>query len=112
MESGALSQRKAVDYAAQIAQGLAAAHAKNITHRDLKPDNIFVSKDGRIKILDFGLAKLAANPRDESEATLTGSQTEAGVVMGTAGYMAPEQVRGTAVDPRTDISHSARCSTK
>jgi eukaryotic-like serine/threonine-protein kinase len=103
MENGALLQRKAVDHAAQIAQGLAAAHAKNITHRDLKPDNIFVSKDGRIKILDFGLAKLAVNPRDEAEATLTGAQTEAGIVMGTAGYMAPEQVRGTAVDSRTDI---------
>src|SRR5260221_1986265 len=103
MENGALSQRKAVDFAAQIAQGLAAAHAKNVTHRDLKPDNIFVSKDGRIKILDFGLAKLAVGQRAESEATLTGSQTEAGVVMGTAGYMAPEQVRGAAVDSRTDI---------
>ena len=102
LETGALSQRKAIDYAAQIAQGLAAAHAKSITHRDLKPDNIFVSKEGRIKILDFGLAKQAVGPVTESEATLA-SQTEAGVVMGTAGYMAPEQVRGTAVDSRTDI---------
>lgn len=107
LESGPLSSRKATDYAAQIAQGLAAAHEKNIVHRDLKPDNIFITKEGRVKILDFGLAKLAPGAQgdkgDPEGLTLTSSPTEAGVVMGTAGYMAPEQVRGAAVDSRTDI---------
>ena len=106
LEDGPLSSRKATDYAAQIAQGLAAAHEKNIVHRDLKPENIFITKEGRTKILDFGLAKLASggDGKGGSEGlTLTSSPTEAGVVMGTAGYMAPEQVRGAAVDPRTDI---------
>ena len=107
LESGPLSARKASDYAAQIAQGLAAAHEKDIVHRDLKPENVFVTKEGRVKILDFGLAKLIPSGRgakSESDGlTLTSSPTEAGMVMGTAGYMAPEQVRGAGVDSRTDI---------
>src|ERR1035438_5125531 len=106
LETGALPTRKATDYAAQIAQGLAAAHEKNIVHRDLKPENIFITREGRVKILDFGLAKLAAKTDDSPDAayqTLTSAPTEAGVVMGTAGYMAPEQVRGAAIDSRTDI---------
>jgi hypothetical protein len=107
LEQGPLSARKASDYAAQIAQGLAAAHDKGIVHRDLKPENLFLTKEGRVKILDFGLAKLATNApgtKGQSEGlTLTSSPTEAGTVMGTAGYMAPEQVRGSAVDSRTDI---------
>ncbi len=95
--------RKAVDYAVQIAHGLAAAHDKGITHRDLKPENLFVTKDGRVKILDFGLARLGT-PREASgeEATVT-LKTDPGKVMGTAGYMSPEQVRGSPVDHRSDI---------
>jgi len=105
LRSGALVTRKALDYAMQIAHGLAAAHEKGIIHRDLKPDNLFITKDGRVKILDFGLAKLTqADPgSNPSMATVTHGGTEAGVVMGTAGYMSPEQVRGMALDPRSDI---------
>src|SRR5579863_7301190 len=106
LNRGPLTQRKASDYAAQIARGLAAAHDKNIVHRDLKPDNVFISKDGRVKILDFGLAKVAPSVGTAALSegvTLASSPTEPGVVMGTAGYMAPEQVRGAAVDSRTDI---------
>lgn len=103
LDGGALPQRKTLDYGVQIAQGLAAAHEKGIVHRDLKPENIFVTRDGRIKILDFGLAKLAQSGPVSDSVTLTHSHTAAGVVMGTASYMAPEQVRGDAVDARTDI---------
>src|SRR5437016_12351570 len=106
LDRGAMAPRKTIDYGVQIAQGLAAAHEKGIVHRDLKPENIFVTKDARIKILDFGLAKLAqkANAAAADDGiTLTSSHTAAGVVMGTASYMAPEQVRGEPADPRTDI---------
>jgi len=106
MNNGALPTRRAVEYAAQIAQGLAAAHDKGIVHRDLKPENIFVTHDGRLKILDFGLAKLAKlqSAADES-ATLDHAQhdTSPGVVLGTVGYMSPEQVRGEPADSRSDI---------
>ena len=104
IDAGAVPLRKAVDYAAQIAHGLAAAHGKGIVHRDLKPENLFVTADDRLKILDFGLAKVAGS-RAASGATNTvlAVGTEPGMVLGTVGYMAPEQVRGVAVDHRADI---------
>jgi Tol biopolymer transport system component len=97
---GPLPPRKTIDFAVQIAHGLAAAHEKGIVHRDLKPDNVFICRDGRAKILDFGLAKLTVP--ESVDATVT-RQTIAGVVMGTAGYMSPEQVRGEKIDQRSDI---------
>jgi eukaryotic-like serine/threonine-protein kinase len=104
LERGLVPQRKTIEYGVQIAHGLAAAHEKGIVHRDLKPENVFITKDGRIKILDFGLAKLAQSAGSQAEeVTLATSHTTAGMVMGTASYMAPEQVRGEAADPRTDI---------
>lgn len=103
LEQSTLPVRKAVDYALQIARGLASAHDRGVIHRDLKPDNIFVTRDGNLKILDFGLAKLVQRAGEAEGKTVTLSKTEPGVVMGTAGYMSPEQIRGQAVDARSDI---------
>src|SRR5437879_561703 len=103
MSGGALPVRKAIDHALQIAHGLAAAHGKGIVHRDLKPENIFVAKDGRLKILDFGLAKLQTQAATRYGTTVL-SHTTLGVVLGTAGYMSPEQARGDRIDHRSDIS--------
>jgi serine/threonine protein kinase len=103
LRHGALPIRKAIDYGVQIANGLAAAHDKGIVHRDLKPENLFVSKDGRVKILDFGLAKLTQRQPVADDAATQTVGTDPGMVVGTAGYMSPEQVRGKPVDHRTDI---------
>jgi Tol biopolymer transport system component len=102
--SGALPVRRAIEYALGIAAGLAVAHEKGIVHRDLKPENVFVTRDARIKVLDFGLAKLVRPEENhETAATLTSPATLPGTVMGTVGYMSPEQVRGEPIDPRSDI---------
>jgi Tol biopolymer transport system component len=105
IKEGAITLRKAVDCARQIAEGLAAAHAKGVVHRDLKPENLFVMDDGRVKILDFGLAKL--HPQQfgdiDKDAPTQKRLTDPGVIMGTIGYMSPEQVRGQETDHRSDI---------
>jgi len=106
LEGEELPLRKALDYAVQIARGLAAAHDKGIVHRDLKPENLFITRDGRAKILDFGLAKLSRlseSRAEDSDAQTATWPTDPGTVMGTVGYMSPEQVRGLAADPRSDI---------
>jgi eukaryotic-like serine/threonine-protein kinase len=102
---GALPPRRAIEFAIQIARGLAAAHDRGIVHRDLKPENVFVTSDGRIKILDFGLAKLTEVARGAPSVTAMTAPpaTIPGIVMGTIGYMAPEQVRGLTADHRADI---------
>jgi Tol biopolymer transport system component len=105
LDQGALPVGKAVSYAQQVAHGLAAAHEKGVVHRDLKPENLFITTDDRVKILDFGLAKLkpqTGGPVD-SQAVTQKNITDPGTVMGTAGYMAPEQARGQDVDHRADI---------
>ena len=100
---GPIPQRKALEYGAQIAQGLAAAHEKGIVHRDLKPENLFITAEGRVKILDFGLAKVDVRSTDGTQSPTVAASTEPGTVMGTVGYMSPEQVRGKTADARSDI---------
>jgi len=103
---GALGTRKAVDYGVQIARGLAAAHEGGIVHRDLKPENLFLTKDGLVKILDFGIAKLGRpgeEPAGSEVETLSHTGTNPGTMLGTVGYMSPEQVRGLPADHRSDL---------
>ena len=106
LRSGPLSARTAAEYAAQVALGLAAAHEKGVVHRDLKPENLLVTHEGRVKILDFGLA-LEQHPRSaaagETASPTLGMSTDPGTVLGTVGYMSPEQVRGEVADHRSDI---------
>jgi eukaryotic-like serine/threonine-protein kinase len=104
LRSGPMPVRKAVDYAQQIARGLAAAHERGIVHRDLKPENIIVTNDGRVKILDFGLAKLTRpEPEEITDTSVRTLDSDAATIVGTAGYMSPEQVRGRPADGRSDL---------
>jgi serine/threonine protein kinase/Tol biopolymer transport system component len=106
LRAGPLPVRKAVEYAIQVAAGLASAHDRGIVHRDLKPENLFLTRDGRVKILDFGLAKLITpeeGPAAKGEHATVTAGTGAGMVLGTVGYMSPEQVRAQAVDARSDL---------
>ncbi len=103
LSRGPLPIRKAIEFATQIARGLAAAHDRGIIHRDLKPENVFIVTDGHVKILDFGLARQDGHDRTAIETMPAGQSTVPGTVMGTVGYMSPEQVRGLVVDARSDL---------
>ena len=103
LREGKLAISKAVDIARQTASGLAAAHSKGITHCDIKPENLFLTKDGRVKILDFGLAKVTSARKPSAEDVTETLEIETGPVVGTVSYMSPEQVRAKPVDPRSDI---------
>jgi Tol biopolymer transport system component len=103
LKDGALPARKAVEVAMAIAGGLAAAHDKGVVHRDLKPENVFLLASGQVKVLDFGLARMDPVASEGQDVPTISLSTEPGRVMGTVGYMAPEQVRGRAVDARADI---------
>jgi serine/threonine protein kinase len=105
LRTGPLNPQKAVEVACQVADGLAAAHEKGIIHRDIKPDNIFLTNEGRAKILDFGIARIEQPARTAGLSdTITSSRGGSSqFLVGTAGYMSPEQVRGKPIDGRTDI---------
>jgi Tol biopolymer transport system component/predicted Ser/Thr protein kinase len=106
LDAGPLSNRRAADYALQIARAMAAAHDRGVVHRDIKPENILIMQDGRVKLLDFGLAKekdASMSVAIDAPTRTAAVQTQPGVVMGTVGYMSPEQVRGAQADYRTDI---------
>jgi serine/threonine protein kinase/Tfp pilus assembly protein PilF len=116
LDAGAIPVRKSLDYALQIAQGLAAAHDRGIVHRDLKPQNVMVTRDGLVKILDFGLASrrpleaagreqaaAAQHPMAEEDLTASPTLTQHGTILGTVGYMSPEQIRGRPADHRSDL---------
>jgi len=103
LRSGAIAAKRATEIACQIADGLSAAHARGVIHRDIKPENIFLTHDGRAKILDFGIARIGPRPGDITSRIAAARGTSAQFIMGTAGYMSPEQVRGKPIDFRTDI---------
>ena len=102
IERGAVPVRRAIEIAIQISDGLAAAHAAGIVHRDLNPANVMLTPEGRAKILDFGLAK-SGHAISGASGTLAAGLTTPGLIMGTPGYMAPEQISGKPADPRSDI---------
>src|SRR5207248_9729351 len=97
LRAGPISVAKTIEIAIQVLQGLAVAHERGIVHRDLKPENLFLTREGTVKILDFGLAKLRGNTQFDSAAT------EPGTLVGSVGYMSPEQVNGLAADHRSDV---------
>ncbi len=110
LAKGPIPVALALDWAAQMAHGLAAAHERGIVHRDLKPENVFITRDGHVKVIDFGIAKLVEVAREAAPHGLldetmspSGARTGTGMVLGTPGYMSPEQVRGDPVDARTDF---------
>jgi len=104
LRSGPVAPKRATEIACQIADGLAAAHARGVIHRDIKPENIFLTNDGRAKILDFGIARIGPRPGDiTSRMAASRGSSSSQFVMGTAGYMSPEQVRGKPIDFRTDV---------
>ena len=102
LKNGPLAARKVVQIATQLAEGLTKAHEAGIVHRDLKPENVMITKDNYAKILDFGLAKLFLPSREEVSALQTAAKTDAGTILGTTGYMSPEQARGSEIDFRSD----------
>ena len=103
LRSGPLNPARAVEIACQVADGLAAAHARGIVHRDIKPDNIFVTHEGRVKILDFGIARIEHARGDITNAGRERHASSSQFLVGTAGYMSPEQVRGKSIDARSDV---------
>ncbi len=112
LRNGAVPERQAIDYAVQIARGLAAAHERGIVHRDLKPENLFITRDRRVKILDFGVAKLIRTAEADEPTAVADTVTVPGVVVGTVGYMAPEQVRGSRSTTAPTSSRWAWWSTR
>jgi eukaryotic-like serine/threonine-protein kinase len=119
LATGPIPLARALEWAAQMAQGLAAAHERSIVHRDLKPENVFITRDGQVKLLDFGIAKLveaaqASTPHSLMDETVSpsGSSTGTGMVLGTPGYMSPEQVRATRWTQGLTSSASVRFSTR